>query len=270
MGDVVDIAAKVASNPLWYHTMELAPGVVTEGWFDLRPIVDRLPWPDVAGKRCLDIGTYDGFLAFELERRGAAEVVCTDIPSHESWDHLPRERAAALAYLDAHVGEKGAGFRIAAEILGSKVKREWINIYDLSPERMGRFDVVVCGSLLLHLRAPFVALERVASVCGDVFLSAETIDVRLSNRFRRPALALDGVDGRWTIPNPAGHVRMLEMAGFDVVRRSRPYMVPLGAAHPRSADRPRWDRLRKVEARIVTGAPEGVPHSAVLCRPWES
>ena len=30
----------------WYHTQELAPGVVTEGMFDLRPYVDDygLPW----------------------------------------------------------------------------------------------------------------------------------------------------------------------------------------------------------------------------------
>ena len=72
----------VDAVPLWYHTLELAPGVVTPGWFDLRPIVSLLPWPDVRGKRCLDVGTYDGFLAFELERRGAAEVVATDISDH--------------------------------------------------------------------------------------------------------------------------------------------------------------------------------------------
>ena len=57
--------------PLWYHTLELPGGIVTPGWFDLRGVVDRLPWPDVRGKRCLDVGTYDGFYAFELERRGA-------------------------------------------------------------------------------------------------------------------------------------------------------------------------------------------------------
>jgi tRNA (mo5U34)-methyltransferase len=262
-----DLRAKVGANPLWYHTMELAPGVETEGWFDLRPIVDRLPWPDVAGKRCLDIGTYDGFLAFELERRGAAEVVCTDIPSHEAWDHLPRERASALAYLAATAAEKGAGFRIAAEILGSRVHREWINVYDLSPERLGTFDVVVCGSLLLHLRAPFVALERVAAVCAGDFLSAEAIDLGLTVRTRRPALGLDGTDGRWTVPNAAGHARMLDMAGFDVIRTTRPYVVPFGPAHPRPPRRTVRGTVQALASRFVTGSPEGVPHSAVLCRP---
>src|SRR3954470_18358755 len=82
----------VASNQLWYHTMELRPGLVTPGWFDLRPIIDRLPWPEIEGKRCLDVGTYDGQLAFEMERRGASEVVSTDIQSHLDWDWPYRHR----------------------------------------------------------------------------------------------------------------------------------------------------------------------------------
>src|SRR4029450_2264672 len=68
----------VASNHHWYPPTGPAPGVVTPGHFDIRPVVDRLPWPDVLGKRCLDVGTYDGFLTFELERRGAEEGVATE------------------------------------------------------------------------------------------------------------------------------------------------------------------------------------------------
>src|SRR6266496_2314073 len=84
--DPEEARAAVAANPHWYHTIDVAPGVETPGWFDLRPIVDRLPWPDVRGRRCLDVGPYDGFLSFELERRGAAEVVATDIGSPNDWD----------------------------------------------------------------------------------------------------------------------------------------------------------------------------------------
>src|SRR6266436_2067445 len=78
--------AAIGEAPMWYHSIEVASGVVTPGWFDLRGIVGKLPWPDVRGKRCLDVGTSDGFLAFELERRGAAEVVALDIGGHEEWD----------------------------------------------------------------------------------------------------------------------------------------------------------------------------------------
>ena len=81
-----ELLDEVRANPVWYHTIDLAPGVVTPGWFDLRPVVERMPWPSVAGKRCLDVGTYDGFLAFEMERRGAAEVVAVDLDDHDQWD----------------------------------------------------------------------------------------------------------------------------------------------------------------------------------------
>jgi tRNA (mo5U34)-methyltransferase len=95
-----ELREAVAANPLWYHTLEPGPHVVTPGWFDLRPVVHRMPWPDVRGARCLDIGTYDGFLAFELERRGAPEVIATDLGSHEHWGlaagRAPRRSRAAL------------------------------------------------------------------------------------------------------------------------------------------------------------------------------
>jgi len=150
-----DNRRRVADHPLWYHTIELHPGLVTPGWFDLRPIVDGLPWPEITGRRCLDIGTYDGYLAFEMERRGAAEVVAVDIADHDGWDWPVRLRARGGAELARLAGaDKGAGFALAAEILGSKVKRHEVSIYDLDPAELGTFDVVICGSLLLHLRDP--------------------------------------------------------------------------------------------------------------------
>src|SRR3954466_13460849 len=64
----------------WYHTLELAPGVVTPGWFDTRKVVSQLPFPaSLAGKRCLDVATFDGFWAFEMESRGASEVAAIDL-----------------------------------------------------------------------------------------------------------------------------------------------------------------------------------------------
>src|SRR5215218_3870955 len=97
---------EVADTPVWYHTIDLAAGVTTPGWFDLRPVVDQMPWPDVRGKRCLDVGTYDGFLAFEMERRGAAEVVATDISDPSGWDLPVRTRECAEETIARTAGEK--------------------------------------------------------------------------------------------------------------------------------------------------------------------
>ena len=266
--DASEAGRAVASQPFWYHTMELAPGVVTPGWFDLRPIVDRLPWPDVSGKRCLDVGPYDGFLSLELERRGAAKVVATDIGDPSEWDWAYRDRKTGpMAIAGMRGAEPGRGFEIAKRILGSKVERVEINAYDLTPERLGIFDVVVCGSLMLHLRDPVRALEAVRGVCGEWFLSAETISPLLSLLARRTAVARmrGGERGQWLIPNVAGHRQLLASAGFEIERTVRPYAIPFGPAHPaRSRGRlASWDHLfTSIVARGV-----GVPHAAALCRP---
>src|SRR3954454_5758740 len=71
----------------WYHTIELEPGVVTPGYFDTRQAARVVPMAaSLAGLRCLDVGTYDGFWAFEMERRGAAEVVAIDVLEPDRWD----------------------------------------------------------------------------------------------------------------------------------------------------------------------------------------
>ena len=254
---------RIAENKLWYHTIEVEPGVETPGWFDLRPILDRMPWPDVAGKRCLDVGTYDGFLAFEMERRGASEVVAIDLADHSQWDWPYAKRRLGPETLAAMAGEsKSAGFEIAHELLDSKVERREINVYDLSPDALGSFDVVVCGSLMLHLRDPVRALEAIRSVCGGSFLSAETIDPRLTLLRRAPAARFRaGEAGQWWVPNPAGHRRMVEAAGFEIVESTRPYAVAFGAGHPRPGT-----RRTKALSRVV-GWLHGVPHAAVLARP---
>jgi len=228
----LELRRKIEANPLWYHTLELGPDAVTPGWFDLRPVVDRMPWPDVSGKRCLDVGTYDGFLAFELERRGAAEVVAIDIEDHSRWDWPARTRALGPDRLAGIAGQrKGLGFDIAREALGSSVERRERSVYDLDPDQDGRFDVIVCGSLLLHLRDPVGALEAIRGVCAGSFLSAEQIDTRLSRR-RAAAQFRGGESVQWWIPNAAGHRAMVEAAGFVVQGDQRRYRIPYGDGHP--------------------------------------
>jgi tRNA (mo5U34)-methyltransferase len=257
----------VEQVPLWYHTIEVAPGVVTPGWFDLRPIVEKMPWPDVRGKRCLDVGTFDGFLAFELERRGASAVVATDIGSHDDWDLPWRQRRRGPQRLVEHYGEqKDLGFRTAKRLLGSSVERVEVNVYDLDPAALGEFDVVVCGSLMLHLRDPIRALQAIRRVAGGQFVSAEQVDLpRSLLQPGRPTLRLDGMSdlAQWFIPNTAGHVRMVEAAGFELSRTTRPYCIPFGEAHPPRSGPRAW--ALGAGRRMTTGG-DGVPTQALLAK----
>jgi tRNA (mo5U34)-methyltransferase len=149
----------------WYHSIPLGGGLVTPGEFDHTPYLPQYPIPArLDGLRVLDVATFDGFWAFEFERRGAAEVVALDAACIGDCDVQPALRKQVNPSILAQ--RTGAGFALAKEALGSNVRREVLNVYDISPERLGRFDFVFCGDLLLHLMSPVRALERLHSVAG--------------------------------------------------------------------------------------------------------
>ncbi|MEA2368371.1 MAG: tRNA (mo5U34)-methyltransferase [Thermoleophilaceae bacterium] len=226
-GDVAARAAQIS----WYHTIELPGGVVTRGDYDLRPLARRVPLPEsLAGMRCLDVGTSDGFWAFEMERRGAAEVVALDIddPARYDWPEPRPAKPTRPANQEPGVNR---GFALAHEALGSRVERVDLAIYELSPERIGSFDFVVMGALALHLRDPVLAYGAVRSVTRGQFLSVEVISLGLTlTRPGLPAadLAARGLP-RWWTPNVAGHRRMLAAAGFEVAAKGGPISMPFGA-----------------------------------------
>jgi tRNA (mo5U34)-methyltransferase len=170
----------------WYHTIELHPGVVTPGWFDTRAVAPTLPWPDLAGTRCLDVGTFDGFWAFEMERRGAAEVVAIDIIDPTQWD-WPHGSSESVHTALAERKRSGDGYTMAQTALASTVQRRPLSVYDLDPDDVGLFDFVYVGSLLVHLRDPVRALERVRSVLtpGGRMMSVDAIDLELTIRHPR-------------------------------------------------------------------------------------
>jgi tRNA (mo5U34)-methyltransferase len=198
----------------WYHTLELAPGFVTDGMFDLRPSLARYGLPErMDGMRALDVGTWDGFWAFELERRGA-EVLALDLDDERKLDWPPRRRPSTYP-----AEARGEGFRIAKQLIGSKVERIDLNIYDAKPEDLGTFDLVFCGSVLLHLRDQLLALERIAALCRGTFISAEEYD-RLSGLVPFPVSRYRADRERavvFWLPSAKTWRRMLRTAGFDRV-----------------------------------------------------
>lgn len=208
-------AAERAKEYVWYHSLELEPGVVTEGMFDLRPLVPKYHLPDrLDGLRALDVGTWDGFWAFEMERRGAT-VVALDLDEEERLDTPPRRRGAHR-YND---GPRGDGFRLAREILGSRVERVDMSIYDATQAELGSFDLVFCGSVLIHLRDQLLALERIADLCSGTFISAEVYSRRLGLLpFPMASYVADREAAVvfWQ-PNAKAWRRMLWTAGFDHV-----------------------------------------------------
>jgi tRNA (mo5U34)-methyltransferase len=262
--DSADLRARVAGRQ-WYHTLELAPGVVTPGWFDTRAIPAKLPIPhSLEGKRCLDIGTFDGFWAFEMERRGAAEVVATDLLDAEQWDWPPGSPPAVIREM-AERKREGDGFRLAREALRSSVQLLERSIYDLDPADVGEFDFAYLGSLLLHLRDPVRALERVRAVVAGRLLVVDVYDPLMSLLFRRRPVATLDARGRpwWWQSNIACLVRMVEAAGFALAEPPRRVRMPRGRGQP--VPRPSRGALAsRLGRRDLANALLGDPHCALF------
>jgi tRNA (mo5U34)-methyltransferase len=207
----------------WYHTIDLGD-VVTPGLVDARSIAGQGVLPArLDGKRVLDVGTCDGFWAFEMERRGASEVVAIDLDTFADYDVPRRKREDVIGRGEemlASLGLQpvGESFRLAKEILGSNVQREVVSVYDLSPEVLGTFDVVLCGYLLVHLRDPQTALENIFSVTRDFAIVIEPINVDLES-FNRPLSSFVGTDfmGMWWEHNSKAWRVIMQTAGFDPV-----------------------------------------------------
>jgi tRNA (mo5U34)-methyltransferase len=189
----------------WYHTIDLGSGIVTPGADDTPQRLARLSLPQsLEGLTVLDIGAWDGFFSFECERRGAARVVAAD---YYSW------RGGGW-------GSK-AGFELAREALGSRVEDVDIDVMDLTPDRIGTFDLVLFLGVLYHLHHPFLALEKVAAVTRGTVIVETVVDMV---GLARPAMAfypgseLNGDPTNWWGPNPAAVVGMLETVGFHESR----------------------------------------------------
>jgi tRNA (mo5U34)-methyltransferase len=190
----------------WWHSFELPDGSTVEGVCPLDGLKHRLaqfPIPaDLRGKRVLDIGAWDGFFSFELEKRGA-EVVAIDC-----WDN-PR-------------------LRLMRQILGSRVDYRIFDVYDLSPDNIGRFDIVIFFGVLYHLKHPLLALERICALSTDLvavdsFVVKETQDLAVELA-RKPSMEfyetdeMGGMTDNWSGPNVSCLVSMCRAAGFARVQ----------------------------------------------------
>lgn len=178
----------------WWHSFELPDGSLIEGVCDLpglRHRIAQFPIPnDLRGKRVLDIGAWDGWFSFEMEGRGA-EVMAIDV-----FDN-PR-------------------FREIHSRLSSRVDYRKMDVYDLHPDRTGRFDIVLFFGVLYHLKHPLLALERVCSVCTGL----AAVDSFILKGEPRPILEfyetaeLGGQTDNWVGPSLSCLIAMCRTAGF--------------------------------------------------------
>lgn len=217
----------------WYHTVELGNGLVSKGIFDHRSVIDRYGIPQsLKGKTCLDVATGDGFFAFELERRGAERVVAVDVPSIGACDWVPRMRTRLGD--SANNRSWPAHFRLAHAMRGSSVEYRPASVYDLSPYNVGTFDVVFCGSLLLHLQNPLGALAAIRSVTNEMLVIETAVDPKFEATPDLPLMSFGypvaedepGETNSYWIFSTNALCKMLTYADFRIIQPQGIFMLP--------------------------------------------
>lgn len=217
-----DELANAVDSLWWYHTIDLPHGVTTSGAYDHRSLVSQYGLPDdLQGETVLDVATFDGFWAFEFERRGAS-VIATDIPRIRDLD-LPQPVRDRLLK-DGIDWETGTAFRLAHQALSSSVERVEVSIYDLDPDNIGTFDLVHVSDLLLHLRDPIAALAAVARVTSGRAIVTDCYDPDIPSGLTRYSGGWSGAT--WWLPSLETLVQMTGDAGFSDVQVQHTYSLP--------------------------------------------
>jgi SAM-dependent methyltransferase len=133
----------------FYHSIPLQSGISTPGhqeeWINnlWSMVLDAIRSVNVKDQRVLDIGCRDGLYSFEAEKLGAREIVA----------------------IDNDLSEGAVNFLIP--YFGSRVQMHEMNLYDLTPEQFGRFDVICFPGVLYHLRYPFWGLKIIRDLLND-------------------------------------------------------------------------------------------------------
>jgi tRNA (mo5U34)-methyltransferase len=187
----------------WFHSIDLGDGVITPGSKSvdlLRAESNAIFGPlDLRGKSVLDIGAWNGNFSFEAKRRQAARVLATD---HHCWTPEVKGRDT---------------FQLAKTALNLEIDELDIDVPELTPDRVGQFDVVLFLGVFYHLVDPIQALHHVAALTKEVAVIESHLD--LAN-VERPAMVfypgseLNNDPTNWWGPNRQCMEALLKLVGF--------------------------------------------------------
>lgn len=230
--------ARIKEVPFWWHSIDVGSGATTPGHKSpvaLAAELETLDLPDLQGRSVLDIGGWDGFFAFEAERRGAADVAvldhymwAMDVPAQQAyWRNCAAEgrapepyHATDLWHPDTLPGKRG--FDVARELIGSDVRPIVLDFMDCDLEEVGQWDVTFYLGVLYHMEDPIRALRRVAQVTrGTAVIETEAVAIpgyehEATWRFF-PGSELNNDVSNWWAPNIAALVGAMPAVGFEHV-----------------------------------------------------
>lgn len=174
------------SECYFYHTMEIPGYGCVEGEWDLRHSArEYLGGVDFRGKRVLEIGTASGFLCFYMESQGA-DVTAYDLSEEQSLDVVPFSRyedeQSELTSAHTLIENLNNAYWLSHRAYNSSAKVVYGTVYAI-PEEIGMVDISTFGSVLVHLRDPFLALQNALRLTRETVIITEPIPLRFFLHF---------------------------------------------------------------------------------------
>jgi O-methyltransferase len=217
----------------FYHCVLFPDGSFVKGPWDL---IDNesnyLGGIDLAGRSVLEYGPASGWLTHWMTQQGA-EVVIIEIGWDLSNDLLPLatfDLEQARREQVSRAGQLANSWWYVRNAFGHSARAVYAPIYDL-PSDLGRYDVSVFGSILLHLRDPFSALQQAAAITDDTIVVVEPLVVSAQD-IDRPVLlwnpSRSTSTNAWWWLAPEVVTDMLDVLGFPnaTVSYHRQYYAP--------------------------------------------
>lgn len=211
----------------FYHTMDIPDHGTVHGQWDMRGkekeyLGDVKFW----GRSVLEIGTASGFLCFAMEKMGA-RVTAYDLSSEHDWDIVPYhgyDYKKELADRRSHLQEINNGYWFAHSKFKSKAQMVYGTVYDIT-EDLGSFNIGVVGMILLHLRDPFLALQKISERIDETIVVTgflpdnEFKNYLLDSSFIRflPDPVSQQPNETWWDIGPGLIEKYLKVLGFEIV-----------------------------------------------------
>ncbi len=115
-----------------------------------------------------------------MESKGAQVIAC-DLSDDDTWDVVPSswvDHVRIANDFKAHLHSVRNSFWLCHRAYASNVKVVYSSVYEL-PDEVGAVDIAGVSCVLLHLRDPFYALQKVARLTKETIIVTEPISQRL-------------------------------------------------------------------------------------------
>lgn len=202
----------IVDECFWFHSIDLGNGIVTRGLKSIQLLQGEFENTfngiNLAGKRVLDVGAWNGAFTAEAARRGAAHIAAID---HHTWNKPEWN------------GRRSFDLVVEALSIPAKAVDLDLDSPGLTLAPAGTFDVVLFLGVFYHLKNPLTALQEVANAAKEVLVVETYVERSLDPKPAMvffPGAELGGDASNWWGPSCACIIELLKMMGFARIETS--------------------------------------------------